>query len=402
MVSRFALLASLLVLSSAAVAAETGFYAVEQAHLKASGLRAAPIAVERGIALLELKASEFDRLKDHLHESTHTCGGIIDLAPYMTGKRSTLDAFHAVTRPVRATRAFDKSEPTSPAQVGTLLAMLSADRYRAYLTRLATFADRTSTTQNGVDAAAYLVATARALGEQYGKAIEVTSVETGGRHKQSSTIVKIAGTRPELPALVLGAHMDTTVQSFFGGKNNPGADDDGSGSASVLEVLHAFLASPLRLERTVHFMFYAAEEAGLVGSGVIANKFKAAATPVRGVLQLDMTGYHPAEDSKMYFMQDFVDPALSNFLEKLAVAYAGVTQDQIGRDKCGYGCSDHASWHKTGFSAAIPFEASMRTMNPKIHTKDDALGMIDWAHAQKFVKLAAAFLVEAGEPVSGR
>jgi putative aminopeptidase FrvX len=51
----------------------------------------------------------------------------------------------------------------------------------------------------------------------------------------------------------------------------PGADDDASGIAPLLEVLRIALASGWKPKRTVKFMGYAREEVGLRGSNAIAT-----------------------------------------------------------------------------------------------------------------------------------
>ena len=67
-----------------------------------------------------------------------------------------------------------------------------------------------------------------------------------------------------------------------------------------------------------------------------------------------------------------------------------------GTDRCGYACSDHASWYRQGYPAAFPFEAAKRQMNNKIHTSNDTIeqsgGTAD--HAVHFAKLGVAFAME--------
>ena len=65
-------------------------------------------------------------------------------------------------------------------------------------------------------------------------------------------------------------------------------------------------------------------------------------------------------------------------------------------DKCGYACSDHASWHRAGVPASMPFEARFRDSNRNIHTPRDTLEQSDnnTAHAIKFARLGAAYAVE--------
>ncbi|MBA5760487.1 M20/M25/M40 family metallo-hydrolase, partial [Escherichia coli] len=64
-----------------------------------------------------------------------------------------------------------------------------------------------------------------------------------------------------------------------------------SGIASLTEALRVLLANNYRPKRTIKFVGYAAEEAGLLGSKAIAKQFRTQNANVVGVLQLDMTNY---------------------------------------------------------------------------------------------------------------
>ncbi|HMG21830.1 MAG TPA: M28 family peptidase, partial [Kofleriaceae bacterium] len=67
-----------------------------------------------------------------------------------------------------------------------------------------------------------------------------------------------------------------------------------------------------------------------------------------------------------------------------------------GLDACGYACSDHASWFRTGVPASMPFESRSRDRNRAIHTRRDTLETSgnNAAHAVKFARLAAAYVIE--------
>jgi leucyl aminopeptidase len=68
----------------------------------------------------------------------------------------------------------------------------------------------------------------------------------------------------------------------------------------------------------------------------------------------------------------------------------------MGLSRCGYGCSDHASWHRNGFPASMPFESTMGDINRKIHTTADTLEPMGGTakHAVKFAQMAVAYAVE--------
>ena len=139
-------------------------------------------------------------------------------------------------------------------------------------------------------------------------------------------------------------------------------------------------------------MGYAAEEVGLLGSKEIASSFKNNNVNVVGVLQLDMTNYK-GSDLNIVMMTDYTNAAQNEFLGNLIDEYIKLSW---GYDKCGYGCSDHASWYSQGFPASIPFEAKKGDMNRRIHTSRDTLSVSgdNSNHAVKFAKLTLAYVIE--------
>jgi leucyl aminopeptidase len=195
---------------------------------------------------------------------------------------------------------------------------------------------------------------------------------------------------------VLGGHLDSISSGSMGETTRaPGSDDDASGIASMTEALRAMIASGYKPRRTIKFMAYAAEEVGLRGSKDIAANFKANNINVVGVMQLDMTNYK-GSPSDIYLYTDYTNAAQNDFLAKLVAAYQPGTT--VAYSKCGYACSDHASWHAQGYPASFPFETLDGDDNPYIHTANDtyANSGSQAAHALKFAKLGAAFAIELG------
>lgn len=88
------------------------------------------------------------------------------------------------------------------------------------------------------------------------------------------------GTDPEAGAILLAAHYDTVI-------NSPGADDNASGVAVILEVARIF-ARPT--PRTLQLAFFDQEELGLHGSRAFAAN-KAHLKNLRGVIVMDMVGF---------------------------------------------------------------------------------------------------------------
>ncbi|KAL1916643.1 uncharacterized protein VTP21DRAFT_5347 [Calcarisporiella thermophila] len=147
----------------------------------------------------------------------------------------------------------------------------------------------------------------------------------------------------------------------------PGADDDGFGTVTLFENLRALAANEFVPKRTVEFQFYMAEDAGLLGSQEITSNYKRNNINVVTMLQLNMAGRMPNGTS-------YLD----------------------GIIRCGYACSDHASFNKYVFPSAKAFEAiTGGADNPYIHTfKDIIENGIGLNPVLEFAKHSLAYLHE--------
>jgi leucyl aminopeptidase len=211
------------------------------------------------------------------------------------------------------------------------------------------------------------------------------------RTRQNSLRVHLEGTTRPTEIIVMGGHLDSINQGWS--DLAPGADDNASGSASILEALRV-IASHGPTERSLEFFWYAGEESGLLGSAEIAKQYKAENRDVIAVLQLDMTMYPGSGEMVVDNIQDNTSGWLRDYLVSANDAYLNVP---IINDQCGYGCSDHASWYRQGYSTLMPFEASMNDMNPNIHSDDDVISAnTSFKHALVFSKIAIIFGMDLG------
>jgi leucyl aminopeptidase len=106
-----------------------------------------------------------------------------------------------------------------------------------------------------------------------------------------------------------------------------------------------------------------------------------------------MTNYKGSEVD-IVMMTDFTNEAQNAFLGKLIDTYLPTIK--WGYDKCGYACSDHASWNRQGYPVSMPFESKKNDMNGKIHTGRDTIEQSGGTaeHAAKFARMGVAFVLE--------
>jgi leucyl aminopeptidase len=141
---------------------------------------------------------------------------------------------------------------------------------------------------------------------------------------QNSVIATFPGKTNK--TIVIGAHQDSINLFLPSILSAPGADDDGSGTVTILEAMRVLLTSKDFLkgnaENTVEFQWYSAEEGGLLGSQAIFSEYEKSGRDVRAMLQQDMTGYiqktlDAGEPESVGVITDFVDPELTEYIKKV-------------------------------------------------------------------------------------
>lgn len=213
-----------------------------------------------------------------------------------------------------------------------------------------------------------------------------------------SVIMTIEGAESPDDYIIVGGHIDSTNPS--NNNDSPGADDNASGIATIIEMSRVLFDMEFVPKKTVEFMAFAAEEIGLVGSGEIAQEYNSNGINVEAFVQFDMTNYAGSINDVYITTDSYNSSTLNNFLIELIGHYnsSGNHQFTYGTTACNYGCSDHYSWSQQGYNAAFPFEASFGEHNPNIHSSQDTFGFMGTAdHATKFAKLGIEFIVESAK-----
>jgi leucyl aminopeptidase len=215
---------------------------------------------------------------------------------------------------------------------------------------------------------------------------------------QSSIIATIPGKSNK--TVVIGAHQDSINLFLPSILAAPGADDDGSGTVTILEALRVLLKSEDVLKgeapNTVEFHWYSAEEGGLLGSQAIFQSYQKEGRDIKAMLQQDMTGYvqktlDAGEPESVGVITDFVDPGLTEFIKEVITDYCDIPWVLT---KCGYACSDHASASKAGYPSAFVIESDFKYSDSKIHTTEDKIEYLSFDHMLQHAKLTLGLAYE--------
>lgn len=188
--------------------------------------------------------------------------------------------------------------------------------------------------------------------------------------------------------LLVGAHYDTVP-------NSPGADDNASGVAVLLELARAFATAPLPVP--VRLIAFDLEEVGLIGSRHHAERLHQRRESVRLMLSLEMLGYrdrrpgsqrYPAPGMRLLYPDrgDFI-ALVGNTKARRAIARMGRTFRQTvpcewlavpnaGKQLPDLRRSDHAPFWDRGFPAVMVTDTSF-LRNPHYHQPSDTLDTLD-------------------------
>ncbi len=194
--------------------------------------------------------------------------------------------------------------------------------------------------------------------------------------------------------VVVGAHYDHLGRSTWGARDpdagmavRPGADDNASGTAAVLELARRLSARPPR--RSVLLVHFDAEEIGLVGSRLFVERPPVARQALVFMLNLDMVG---RLRGRPLTVDAPAAPAYVRTLVDRAAAGAGlrvVYSSEIS------GRSDHESFRQEG----VPAVALFTGFHADYHTANDVAARLDFPGLARVVDVAEAITRAAADRV---
>lgn len=185
-----------------------------------------------------------------------------------------------------------------------------------------------------------------------------------------------------LPLTILGAHQDS-MNYLFPLLPAPGADDDCSGTVSILEAFRVLAQSGYIPDTPVEFHWYAAEEGGLLGSQRIARYKKESNTAISAMMEFDMTAYVARNATESIgLISTQADAALTNWTADLAREYISIP---VGIYELGpYAGSDYMSFTQNKYPAAFASEGDPLAggkfpgdYDPYVHGVNDTMNVND-------------------------
>lgn len=255
------------------------------------------------------------------------------------------------------------------------------------------------------DAAGYI----KAGFESFGYDVELQAMEVYGK-KVNNVIAVKRGTGRKDEVIIAGAHYDTC--------GNPGADDNASAIAGLLELARS--VSDRRLSRTIKFIAFVNEEPPFfttqdMGSLFYARTAKRNKENIKACLILEMIGYYsdkPNSQSYPAFLGFFYPnkgnfiAAVGNFssrwlIRKIVRAFRDTTSFPIesiisSRFVPGADFSDHWSFWKEGYPAVMITDTAFYR-NPHYHSNSDTHEKLNYENMAEVIRGLTGVLTDLAQ-----
>ena len=263
--------------------------------------------------------------------------------------------------------------------VAALTAMVSQPRLADTMSRLTAFRTRHSLTAEFSAAAD----ACKGMLEALGCAVAKRPI-TVGNGTSFNIVADKAGFGVNRRLVLVTAHLDSVNSAGGITAAAPGADDNGSGVAGVLEIARILTAQPA--EHDVRFILFGGEEQGLHGSRqYVAALPQAERARIDSVINMDMIGTLNTQALTVLLEGASVSQALMNDLIAAAADYTSLTvQTSLNPF-----ASDHVPFIEASLPALLTIEGA-DSANHNIHTANDTPDRIHYGLAAEILKMNVA------------
>ncbi len=245
--------------------------------------------------------------------------------------------------------------------VAEIVEAVNQDSLISYTTNYQNYLTRHSST-DGYDTAC---AWSQDRFEGMGLEVEVQPFPMSGYTCQNVIATQTGQTYPNRYWIICG-HLDSTSPNPY--YDAPGADDNGSGSATVMEA--ARIMSGYQFEYTVKYILFGGEEQGLYGSAYYASNAASAGDSILGVVNLDMTFYGPAGNDIAWLHNNTASTGLRVAFQAISDTYVPALVKEVASSPSS--ASDHASFWNHGYVAILNIERLVYS-NPHYHKTSDLI-----------------------------
>jgi hypothetical protein len=266
------------------------------------------------------------------------------------------------------------------ASVQQLVDTVSATEFRAMLDHLAAFPTRHSLSSHFTAVAEW----ARDSLQSWGYAVQVPVITVGSGTSMNVVADKLGVGTVARELIIVTAHLDSVNSA--GGVNAPapGADDNGSGSAGVLEMARVFATETL--QHDLRFILFGGEEQGLHGSIQYVQGLPVAdRSRIRAVINMDMIATLNTPTPTVLLEGASISQSVMTSLATAAATYTSLVVQQSLNPFA----SDHVPFINALLPAVLTIEGA-DSSNSNVHTANDTLAHIDNDLATEILRMNVA------------
>ncbi|MBG0828882.1 Zn-dependent exopeptidase M28 [Planomonospora sp. ID67723] len=269
-------------------------------------------------------------------------------------------------------------------RIQALVDQVSGDSYQGFLGELVGFGTRHSLSDRFHAAAT----TAGDRLREFGYTVELVPIAVGSGRSHNVVAERTAPGHARGTVMVT-AHLDSV--NLRGGPSAPapGADDNGSGAAGLLEIARVLAGH--EAGHDLRLVLFGGEEQGLFGSRrYVAGLDPAEAARIRAVVNMDMIATLNTATPTVLLEGAALSQGLIDDLAAAAGTYTGLAVQQSLQPFN----SDHVPFIDAAIPAVLTIEGADGG-NKNVHTADDTLAHIDLGLALEIVRMNVAAVAGA-------
>lgn len=287
------------------------------------------------------------------------------------------------------TVVFDVEDRAAQRKAGTawiqnLVNSVAQSNYETALKKLVSYTTRYSTSLEYADAAQW----AKGQLETMDYSTRIESVVVPGGVSFNVIADKIGKGTGKRNLVLIVAHLDSINESGGPTARAPGADDNGSGSAGVLEIARVLQAHPG--VHDLRCILFGGEEQGLYGSKqYVASLPFSERNQIAAVINMDMVGCLNTASPTVLLEGAALSQSLIDQLADAAATYTNLT---VQTSLSPFG-SDHIPFIDAGIPAVLTIEGA-DSANNNDHTENDTIDHINLDLAYQILQMNVAFIAQ--------
>jgi hypothetical protein len=207
---------------------------------------------------------------------------------------------------------------------------------------------------------------------------------------QYNVIAELRGSRYPDSVIIIGAHYDAIVSSGDPFISTPGANDNASGTAAMIEIARVMKKKDYRPLSSVQFVAFGAEEMGLLGSYSYSSRIEQMGMPVKLMINNDMIANVASLNPLTWKVKIISYDNSADILEKSKSMCSRYTNISYVNDNEYYNRSDSYPFFLKGCKAVFFMANSTDTY---YHTPDDRYINCNFEFCKEVAGLSCALMV---------